>query len=192
MADDLGFEKTLLSRLAYDGHFLKIRRDEVELPNGVSATREYILHPGAAMILPQRADGAVLIEKQFRYPLRKTFIEFPAGKIDAGEAPLVCAKRELLEETGLVASEWHYICPINNAIAYADEVIHLYLARGITETANTAREEGEQWLQTEWVQPSTLMQQMQAGKITDVKTMIALFWLDKITHSAWPLPPQLT
>ncbi|HWV62243.1 MAG TPA: NUDIX hydrolase, partial [Oxalicibacterium sp.] len=120
------------SALAYDGSFLKVQKDVVRLPNDSLATREYIRHPGAVVILPVLDDGTILLERQFRYPLNCVFIEFPAGKIDPGEASLDCAKRELLEETGYTAHDWQFVCTIHNAIAYSDEHLDLFLARGLT------------------------------------------------------------
>ncbi|MDF3037014.1 MAG: ADP-ribose pyrophosphatase, partial [Paucimonas sp.] len=122
-------ETQLESEPAYEGHFLKIQKDKIRLPDGSTSTREYIRHPGAVVVIPLFEDGSVLMERQFRYPLRRVFIEFPAGKIDPNEDPLECAKRELQEETGFTATEWQFVCTIHNAIAYSDEHLDIYLAR---------------------------------------------------------------
>jgi ADP-ribose pyrophosphatase len=184
---DFEVERQLSSERAYSGHFLNINRDVVGLPNGKHTIREYIVHPGACMVIPMRADGAVLMERQFRYPLHKTFIEFPAGKLDVGETILDCAKRELLEETGYTAApqDWHYLAPIHNAIAYADEVIHLYLAKNVVDTGKAAPEGSEVWMSTFWAQPEALLQMVRSGELTDVKTVIGAFWLDKIMRGEW-------
>jgi ADP-ribose pyrophosphatase len=186
-ATDIEVERPLSSERVYSGHFLNINRDIVALPNGQQTIREYIVHPGACMVIPMRADGAVLMERQFRYPLHKTFIEFPAGKLDAGETTLECAKRELLEETGYTAApqDWHYLAPIHNAIAYADEVIHLYLAKNVVDTGKAAPEGSEVWMSTFWSQPEALLSMLRAGELTDVKTVIGAFWLDKIVRGDW-------
>ena len=180
-------ERTHSSERVYSGHFLNINRDIVDLPNGKQTVREYIVHPGACMIIPMRADGAVLMERQFRYPLHKYFIEFPAGKLDAGETLLACAQRELLEETGYAAvpTDWHYLAPIHNAIAYADEVIHLYLAKNVVDTGQAAPQGSEVWMNTFWAQPDELLSLVRKGELTDVKTVIGAFWLDKIVRGEW-------
>ena len=180
-------ERTHSSERVYSGHFLNINRDIVDLPNGKQTVREYIVHPGACMIIPMRADGAVLMERQFRYPLHKYFIEFPAGKLDAGETLLACAQRELLEETGYAAAptDWHYLAPIHNAIAYADEVIHLYLAKNVVDTGQAEPQGSEVWMNTFWAQPDELLSLVRKGELTDVKTVIGAFWLDKIVRGEW-------
>src|SRR5881392_1741822 len=125
-------ESRIDGEVAFDGGFLKVSRDRVRLPDGAITDREFIRHPGAVVILPLLDDGQVLLERQFRYPLDRVFIEFPAGKIDPGEDPLACAKRELREETGYTASDWQFVCTIHNAIAYSDEHLDLFVARGLT------------------------------------------------------------
>lgn len=168
----------------YDGHFLKVQRDSVALPDGKITAREYIKHPGAVVILPLLDDGTVLMERQFRYPLDRVFIEFPAGKIDAGEDTLACAKRELEEETGYTASQWQFVSTIHNAIAYSDEHLELYLARGLV--AGPAKLDDGEFLETFTATIDDLLSWVRDGKITDVKTVIGVFWLDKIRSGAWP------
>jgi ADP-ribose pyrophosphatase len=176
-------ETRIDGELAYDGHFLKLERDRVRLPDGKEATREFIRHPGAVVILPILDDGSILLERQFRYPHDRSFIEFPAGKIDPGEASLACAKRELLEETGYTASEWHFVCTIHNAIAYSDEHLDLFLARGLV-AGEAQLDEGE-FLDTFTATVPALLEMVKRGDITDVKTVIGSFWLEKITAGAW-------
>lgn len=171
--------------MVYEGHFLKVQRDTIELPDGKRTAREYILHPGAVVILPLLDDGKVLLERQFRYPLHDVFIEFPAGKIDPGEDPLDCAKRELMEETGYTATDWQFVSTIHNAIAYSDEHLDLYLARGLTQ-GEQKLDDGE-FLELFTATIDELLQWVREGKVTDVKTIIGAFWLDKLRAGDWKL-----
>lgn len=178
-------ETRIDGELVYNGHFLKVQRDTIELPDGKRTGREYILHPGAVVILPLLDDGTVLMERQYRYPLHDVFIEFPAGKIDPGEDPLLAAKRELEEETGYSGGEWQFVTTIHNAIAYSDEHLDLYLARGLKPGA-AKLDEGE-FLETFTASIDELLQWVREGKITDVKTVIGIFWLDKLRAGDWTL-----
>ncbi len=171
--------------LAYDGGFLKVHKDQVRLPNGIVTNREYIRHPGAVVILPVLDDGRILLERQFRYPNSQVFIEFPAGKIDEGEDYLDCAKRELVEETGYTAREWHYLTTIHNAIAYSDEHLELYLAKGLV--AGEARLDEGEFVECFTATLDEMLDWVQAGRITDVKTIIGTFWLDKLRRNDWKL-----
>jgi len=177
-------ETRINSELAYDGGFLKVRRDQVRLPNGASSHREYIVHPGAVVILPLLDDGRVLLERQFRYPLGRVFIEFPAGKIDPGEDTLACAKRELQEETGYTAADWQFVTTIHNAIAYSDEHLDLFVARGLT-AGPSKLDEGE-FLETFTATVPEMLELVRTGQITDVKTIIGAFWLEKLMAGTWP------
>jgi ADP-ribose pyrophosphatase len=178
-------ETRIDSQIAYDGDFLKVQRDTVRLPDGRPTAREYIRHPGAVVILPLFDDGRVLLERQFRYPLDRVFIELPAGKIDPHEDPLACAKRELQEETGYTATDWKFVCTIHNAIAYSDEHLDLFLARGLT--AGERRLDDGEFLETITASVADMLDWVRVGKITDVKTVIGAFWLEKIYTGQWKL-----
>lgn len=178
-------ETKIDGQLIYDGNFLKIQRDRISLPDGKVATREYVRHPGAVVVLPLFEDGTVLLERQFRYPLDRVFIEFPAGKIDPDEDSLACAKRELQEETGYTASDWQFVCTIHNAIAYSDEHLDLYLARGLV--AGDSRLDAGEFLEVFTAPVAETLQWVREGKITDVKTVIGCFWLEKIVNQTWRL-----
>ncbi|MES2742756.1 MAG: NUDIX hydrolase [Pseudomonadota bacterium] len=170
--------------LAYDGSFLKVQCDRIALPDGKVVKREYIRHPGAVVILPLFDDGSVLLERQFRYPLDRVFIEFPAGKIDPDEDALTCAKRELQEETGYTATDWQFVCTIHNAIAYSDEHLELFVARGLV--AGPSQLDDGEFLETFTATVPQMLDWVRGGEITDVKTIIGTFWLDKLTSGAWP------
>lgn len=176
-------ETRIDGKLAYDGSFLKVQCDTVRLPDGKPTQREYIRHPGAVVILPLFDDNSVLLERQYRYPNDQVFIEFPAGKIDAGEEPLACAKRELLEETGYQAREWQFLCTIHNAIAYSDEHLDIFLARGLTAGERNL-DDGE-FLDVIQAPLTDMLSWVREGKVTDVKTVIGAFWLDKIVAGQW-------
>jgi ADP-ribose pyrophosphatase len=181
--DDHLKETKVDGELAYDGNFLKVSRDRVKLPDGKITQREFIRHPGAVVILALFDDGRVLLERQFRYPNDQVFIEFPAGKIDPGEESLACAKRELEEETGYTATDWHYVCTIHNAIAYSDEHLDLFLARGLT--AGDAKLDDGEFLETFTATIPEMLEMVKRGEITDVKTVIGTFWLEKFAAGTW-------
>lgn len=173
------------SEVAYEGHFLKVQRDTVRLPDGKFSKREFIKHPGAVVVLPLMDDGSVLLERQYRYPLQNVFIEFPAGKIDPNEDPLECAKRELEEETGYTAAEWQFVCTIHNAIAYSDEHLDIFIARGLT--AGERKLDDGEFLETFTATIPEMLDWVRTGKITDVKTVIGAFWLERIANGQWKL-----
>lgn len=179
-------ESRVSGKTVYDGKFLKVECDLIELPDGKQTHREYIRHPGAVVVLPLFDDGRVLLERQFRYPMHREFIEFPAGKIDPGESDLDCAKRELEEETGYSAKEWTYVCTIHNAIAYSDERLELFLARGLT--AGTPKLDEGEFLECFTATVPELLEMVRKGDITDVKTIIGSFWLEKIVAGSWDMP----
>ncbi len=181
-------ERFIAGELVYDGKLLKVHKDTVRLPNGGEATREYFRHPGAVVIIPLLDDGTVVLERQYRYPNDRVFIELPAGKLDVGEDPLLCAKRELKEETGYTARDWQFVCTIHNAIAYCDEHLEIFLARGLTP--GTRQLDEEEFLDVFSLSVEQLMAWVREGQITDVKTIIGAFWLDKILSGQWspPLP----
>jgi ADP-ribose pyrophosphatase len=179
-------ETRLDGETVYDGPFLKVERDRVKLPDGATSHREFIRHPGAVVILPLLPDGRVLLERQFRYPNAQVFVEFPAGKIDPGEDHLDCAKRELQEETGYTAERWRFVCTIHNAIAYSDEHLELFLAEGLT--AGEPKLDAGEFLETFSATVPELLDMVRRGEVTDVKTIIGAFWLEKIIAGTWTPP----
>lgn len=171
------------SKRVYDGHFLHVNQDLIRLPDGKETLREYVVHPGAVMVIPLLADGTVVMERQWRYPLGRAFIEFPAGKIDEGEAPLVTCDRELREESGYIAERFTFIATINNAISYSDEHIDIFLAEGLT--AGEAKLDDGEFLDVFTTTPTQVLAWVKDGTITDVKTIIGAFWLEKIIAGTW-------
>jgi ADP-ribose pyrophosphatase len=181
-------ERRLASETLFKGNFLEARRDTVALPDGRSATREYVTHPGAVVIVPLLDDGRVVVERQYRYPVGRVMIEFPAGKLDAGEDPLVCGRRELLEETGYTAREWAKAGQMHLAIAYSTEVLHIYFARGLSAGARQL-DEGE-FLDVSTATPAQLLDWSRSGELTDAKSLSCLLWLQNVLSGAWTLDWQ--
>ena len=171
-------ETCLDSSIAYDGDFIKVLKDNVRLPDGSVSYREYIKHPGAVAVLAILDNGNLLMERQFRYPPQREFIELPAGKIDSNEDILVCAQRELLEETGYVAGEWTHLATTWPCIGYADERMEYFLARGLTHQGSKL-DEGE-FLEVFELSVADAMKWINQGKINDSKTILGLLWLEKL------------
>jgi ADP-ribose pyrophosphatase len=154
-----------------------MKRDTVSLPDGQYALREYLEHPGAVAILAILDDGRVLLERQYRYPITQAVIEIPAGKLNTGEDPLLCAQRELQEETGYTAKHWSKIRRIHPVISYSTEFIDIYLAEGLSP--GPARLDEEEFLDVFAAPLEELLNWVETGKITDVKTIISTYWLER-------------
>jgi ADP-ribose pyrophosphatase len=167
------------------GGFLEVRRDDVRLPDGSAATREYILHSGAVAVVPLLDDGRCVLVRQYRYPLQKVLLEWPAGKLEAGEKTIACAMRELLEETGYTAAEWAYGGEIHNAAAYSSESIWLWFARGLV-AGPTQLDDGE-FVETVLMTPAELEALSARDQLPDVKTQIGLAWLARAQAGLRPL-----
>jgi ADP-ribose pyrophosphatase len=187
MADDAHLiERLVEAERVWQGGFLDVRRDTVVLPDGATATREYIVHPGAVMVVPILDDGRLLLERQFRYPMQRVMLEFPAGKKDAGEtSSLATAVRELAEETGYQAREWAHAGILHNAIAYSDEGIEIWFARGLV--AGERRLDDGEFIELVSHTEAELDTLAAQGALTDAKTLIGLLWLQKARAGAWPL-----
>ncbi|MCX7237850.1 NUDIX hydrolase [Polynucleobacter sp.] len=161
----------------YGGIFLKMKRDKIALPNGEEAVREYLTHPGAVAIVAILDDGRVLLERQYRYPIAKACIEIPAGKLEIGEDHLLCAKRELEEETGYTAKKWSYIRRIHPVISYSTELIDIYLAEDLVP--GKSHLDDEEFLDVFAAPLEQLIGWVEDGEITDVKTTISAYWLER-------------
>lgn len=168
-------EKKLDSALVYEGKFLKVHKDSVSLPDESTSFREYILHPGAVAVLALTNNGELIMERQYRYPAGREFIEIPAGKIDPNEPPEQTAKRELLEETGYLASKWTYLGTAHPCIGYSNEKISYYLAEELTLTKRQL-DEGE-FLEVLTVPLDEVTAMSLDGGVCDSKTIVGLYWL---------------
>jgi ADP-ribose pyrophosphatase len=178
-------EQTVSGAQVYRGDFLDVRRDRVRLPDGSSAHREYIVHPGAVMVVPILPDGHLLLERQWRHPMARAMLEFPAGKLEAGEPVLDCAIRELAEETGYRAAEWARAGCTHNAIAYSDEKIEVWFARGLV--AGERRLDVGEFLDLCVAGVDELDELARRGELTDAKTLVGLLWLQNWRSGRWPL-----
>jgi ADP-ribose pyrophosphatase len=178
-------ERRVSGEVLIDGGFLELRKDTVQLPDGSIATREFIQHSGAVAVIPLLDDGRIVLVRQYRYPVGKVLLEFPAGKLDAGESVLACGQRELLEETGYRASEWAYAGAIHNAAAYSSESIHLWFARGL-QAGEQNLDQGE-FVEVVHRSEAELDALAARGELPDVKTLIGLQWLQRWRAGAWPL-----
>jgi ADP-ribose pyrophosphatase len=173
----------------FQGQLLRACRDEVRLPNGAVVMREYVVHPGAVMVIPllEDAQGQIklVLERQFRYPMGRVMIEFPAGKLDARESCFDCAVRELREETGYTAAQWAHAGTLNPLIAYSTEFIDIWFARHLT--LGQRQLDDEEFLEVFTVVPDTFFAMCQNGEITDGKTLVAALWLQNMQSGLWSL-----
>jgi len=171
------------------GNFLHAKRDTVGLPDGTQATREYIIHPGAVMIVAQCDDGSLVLERQYRYPVQAVMVEFPAGKLDPGEGSLACAQRELLEETGYTAREWARAGVLHPVISYSTEFIDIWFARGLVQ--GPRKLDAGEFLDVFTATPAELLAWCVGGQVTDAKTLTGALWLQNVLSGAWALDWQL-
>jgi len=194
MKDDKHLVETPIAREELlKGKFLHVVRDTVRLPDGGTATREYVLHPGAVAVVPILDDGRLVLERQYRHAAGGVMIEFPAGKLDPGEGVLVCGQRELLEETGYIAREWAYAFTMYPTVAYSDEGIQVWFARGL-ELREAKLDQGE-FLEVFTATPEEYLRWCAEDRIRDSKTLAAAVWVQNVLSGAWKLdwqtPPPL-
>ena len=189
MADDSHLTEHATAREELlQGRFLHVVRDTVRLPDGGSATREFVLHPGAVAVVPLLDDGRIVLERQYRHATGQVMIEIPAGKLDAGESPLVCGRRELLEETGYVAREWAHAFNVYPTVAYSDEAIQVWFARGL-EHRGARLDQGE-FLEVFTATPEQFLAWCQDGTIVDSKTLASAVWIQNVVAGTWKLDWQ--
>jgi ADP-ribose pyrophosphatase len=176
-------ETRISSETVFKGRLLHVVRDEVELPNGKRTTREGILHPGAVVVIPFLDETTLIMERQYRYMPDQIFLELPAGKLDPQEDHFLCAQRELLEETGYKADNWEFLTTLHPAIGFADEEMALYAATDLT-LMSTNRDPDE-FLEIVEIKLSDALSMIKKGEISDAKTMVGLFWAEKLVNGEW-------
>lgn len=181
LSDQQLVETRVDSKTVFEGCLLRVQQDQVRLPDGNLAQREYIVHPGAVVIIAELANGKLLFERQFRYPVGNIFVELPAGKIDPGEACLETAKRELLEETGHEADDWVELGAFHPGIGYSNEKITIFLAQKAREISKPQLDGGE-FLEVIQMTLEDARRQILPGYITDGKTLSALYIYELYKH----------
>jgi ADP-ribose pyrophosphatase len=168
-------EKTLGEELVYQGKIIKVRRDTVELPNGNHAARDVVEHSGGVCVLPITVGGNVIMVRQFRYPHQEILPEIPAGKLELGEDPLECGKRELFEETGYRVDSLEFLGKLYPTPAYCTEVIHMYLARGLCENVDSGNHlDEDEFLDVVKLPFDKVVAMILENEILDSKTQIAV------------------
>lgn len=174
-------EKTIRSTPIFDGHIIQVQVDEVELPNGKRANRELVKHPGAVSILALTEAKKIVLVRQFRKPLEKTILEIPAGKLEPGEDPAVCAQRELKEETGYTADHFYKVAGFYTSPGFADEYLHIYKAEGLKQ--GEAAPDTDEFVETVELTLEEAFAHMAAGEIDDAKTVVALYlWQNQVLN----------
>ena len=179
-------EERLAGEEVFSGKLLRVRCDTVRLPDGRQATREFVAHPGAVLMIAELPGGKLLFERQFRYPLDRVFLELPAGKIHPGEDTLLTARRELREETGYVAEQWYRLGTIHPCIGYSDERIEIFFARGLSHVGH-ALDDGE-FLEVHELTLGEALRAVRDGRLTDGKSVAGLLWAERVLDGRWPLP----
>jgi ADP-ribose pyrophosphatase len=170
-------EKTLHSEEIFSGKVISLHLQEVELPNGRTSKREIIKHPGAVAILALTDDNRIVMVEQYRKALERTIVEIPAGKLEKGEKPDVCARRELEEETGYECASLELLTSFYTSPGFADEIVHVYLAKGLTKKENAAALDEDEFVNLEELTVDEALQYIKERKIYDAKTIYAVQYL---------------
>ena len=169
-------EIQLKTQLIHKGNYLEFYRDQVRLPNGATAFREYLHHPGAVAAVPLLQDGRVVLVRQYRYATGGIRLEIPAGKLEPGEEPEAAIRRELTEEIGYQAGEMIHLISMWTTPGFTDEIIHLYAARDLTPCSGEA--DSDEFLEIVTYEKAELLQLIHSGEVMDGKTALALLTLD--------------
>ena len=177
-------ETKIAGEAVYDGSLLHVRKDEVRLPDGGSSAREYFTHPGAVAIVALTDDGRICLVRQYRTALDRVTVEVPAGKLDPGEDPLECARRELLEETGMEAQQMAFLTTIATGVGFCDELIHVYMATGLSFAKSDP--DADEFINVDLVPLPELIDAVLDGRIEDAKTVVGALICDAVAHRLQP------
>ncbi|MFF3022961.1 NUDIX domain-containing protein [Gottfriedia sp. NPDC057948] len=170
-------EKTLAEEKVFTGRVISLYYQKVELPNGNTSTREIVKHPGAVAVIPITNEGKIIFVEQYRKALERSLLEIPAGKLEKGEEPLVTAKRELEEETGYEAANWEHIQSFYTSPGFADEYIHIYVAKGLKKLENSAALDEDEFVEIFELTLDECLEELKKGSIHDAKTCFAVQYL---------------
>lgn len=174
--------KTLSSRLIYSGRVFNLRVDRVQYPDGNTTSLDILEHGGAVVILPVDADNRLVMIRQYRHPTGRMLLEFPAGTLEKDEAPEICARRELREETGYAAENLERLGGIYLAPGYSTEYLHVFLATGLHE--DPLPKDGDEWLDVEVLSYTELQECLQKGELEDAKSLAGLYLAgDRLTRT---------
>ncbi|MDZ5471124.1 NUDIX hydrolase (plasmid) [Bacillus sp. 31A1R] len=170
-------EKTIKTEKIFSGRVISLQVDDVELPNGKTSKREIVKHPGAVAVIAIKDDNKIVMVEQFRKPLERSLVEIPAGKLEAGEEPINTARRELEEETGYVCDELEWLISFYTSPGFADELIHLYVAKGLKKKENAAQLDEDEFVNLVELTLEEAVQYVGEKKIYDAKTAFAVQYL---------------
>jgi ADP-ribose pyrophosphatase len=176
-------EETIETKHIYKGNIINVESLTVKLPDGRTATRDKVSHPGATVIIPLTKNNEIYMVRQYRKAIEMVTLELPAGKLDEGEEPVKCAVRELKEETGLIAGKIKHIISIHSTPGFSNEVLHLYLAEDLEESQSAADE--DEFIDTEKYSVEELKSMIAKGIITDAKSIIGVLAADDIIKNQW-------
>jgi len=177
-------EHVLDEQTVFDGRIFSVDRLRVELPDGRDALRDVVRHPGAVAVVALTDDGRICLVRQYRAALDRVTVEVPAGKLDPGEDPLECARRELAEETGMVAERMAYLTTISSSVGFCDELIHIYMATGLSFAASSP--DADEFINVDLVDLSELIDAVLDGRIEDSKTVVGALICDAVAHRLEP------
>lgn len=170
-------EKTISTEEIFKGKIISLQVEDVELPNGKTSKREIVKHPGAVAVIAVTDEGKIVLVEQYRKAMERTLVEIPAGKLEKGEDPAECARRELEEETGYECKEMEWLVSFYTSPGFADEIVHLYVAKGLSQKEDAAGLDEDEFVNVEEVTLEEAIAYVKEKKIYDAKTAYAIQYL---------------